>query len=78
MRLPSEIDLILRNDNLVDNSLDTVEFFTDRSTDLWVHYFEDRSNYTEPDSTEPYGNITDAEIWLRKLPEGSMSKKTQQ
>lgn len=72
-RLPEEVDIILRNDNLAANSLDTLEYYGDRNTDLFLHYFEDRSNYSEPDSTEPYGNTTDAEVWLRGLPSGSMS-----
>jgi len=74
-KLPEEIDIILRNDNLQANSLDTLEYFSNEDADLYVHYFEDRSNYTEPDSTEPYGNITDAEVWLRGLPSGSMSEE---
>ena len=74
-KLPEEINIILRNDNLQANSLDTLEYFSNEDADLYVHYFEDRSNYTEPDSTEPYGNITDAEVWLRGLPSGSMSEE---
>ena len=74
-RLPEEVDIILRNDNLAANSLDTVEYYGQRETDLFLHYFEDRSNYTEPSSTVEYGNVTDAEIWLRGLPAGSMSQE---
>ena len=74
-RLPEEVDIILRNDNLAANSLDTVEYFGQRETDLFLHYFEDRSNYTEPSSTAEYGNTTDAEVWLRGLPAGSMSEE---
>ncbi|MDA0877307.1 MAG: hypothetical protein O3B05_00355 [archaeon] len=69
-RLPSEIDLTLRNDNLGDNSFDTVEVFTDRDADVWVHYFEDRSAIT--DGAGGFGNVSDARIWIRGLPSGTL------
>ena len=50
-RLPSEIDLTLRNDNFGDNTFDTVEVFSDRDADVYVHYFEDRSKM--PEGTPP-------------------------
>lgn len=62
--LPEEIDLIIRNDNLGENSLDTIEFWAERDTDLRIHYYEDRSNFAENDV---YGNITEAIGWVRGL-----------
>ena len=38
--LPEEVDLILRNDNLGDNTFDTVEVFSDAGADLWLHYLK--------------------------------------
>ena len=66
--LPEEIDLIIRNDNLGEDGLDTIEFWTERETDLRIHYFEDRSNFVEGDV---YGNVTEAIGWIRKLPSQS-------
>lgn len=68
--LLSEADLVFRNDNLGKDSLDTIEYYGDINADLTIHYFEDRSNYSEPDS--PYGNITDASVIFRGLPGNSM------
>ena len=48
-RLPSEVDLVLRNDNLGENGLDTIELFSDRPADLWFHYFEDRTGILDSD-----------------------------
>ena len=45
--IPEEVDLVLRNDNLGDNTFDTVELYSDVGADLWLHYFEDRSNAIE-------------------------------
>ncbi|CAI8220338.1 MAG: Uncharacterised protein [Methanobacteriota archaeon] len=66
--LPEEIDLIIRNDNLGEDGLDTIEFWSERETDLRIHYYEDRSNLPEGDE---YGNITEAIGWIRKLPSQS-------
>jgi hypothetical protein len=68
--IPSEIDLTLRNDNLGDNSFDTIEIYSDVGTDVYIHYFEDRSNVPEGD--DPFGNITDSRLWIRGLPSGSL------
>ena len=68
--IPSEVDLTLRNDNLGDNSFDTIEIFSDVGTDVYIHYFEDRSNVPEGDA--PFGNITDSRLWIRGLPSGSL------
>ena len=68
--LPTEVDLTLRNDNYGQNSFDTVELFSDVDIDVYLHYFEDRSNVPEGDS--PFGNITDSRIWIRGLPSDSM------
>jgi hypothetical protein len=69
-RLPEEVDITLRNDNLGQNTFDTVEIFSDVGVDLYLHYFEDRSNIPEGDS--PFGNITDSRSWIRGLPSGTM------
>ncbi len=70
--IPSLAKINLRNDNLGEDSLDTVEYYADRRADLHFHYFEDRSNFPESDST--YGNITDAKLHVKGLPSGSMSQ----
>ncbi|MDP6233148.1 MAG: hypothetical protein QF839_03115, partial [Candidatus Poseidoniaceae archaeon] len=72
-RLPSEIDLTLRNDNFGDNSFDTVEVFSDRDSDVYVHYFEDRSKM--PEGEADFGNISDARIWIRGLPSGTLPQE---
>jgi hypothetical protein len=69
-RLPSEVDITLRNDNLGANTFDTVEIFSNIGSDMFLHYFEDRSNTTEGDS--PFGNITDSRTWIRGLPSGTL------
>ena len=69
-RIPSEVDLTLRNDNAGDNSFDTIEIFSDVGTDVFIHYFEDRSNVPEGD--DPFGNVTDSRLVIRGLPSGSM------
>ncbi|DAC46678.1 MAG TPA: hypothetical protein D7H92_06215 [Candidatus Poseidoniales archaeon] len=68
--IPSEVDLTLRNDNLGENTFDTIEIYSDVGTDVYIHYFEDRSNVPEGDS--PFGNITDSRLWIRGLPSGSL------
>ena len=60
----------MRNDNLGANTFDTVEIFSDFGADLYLHYFEDRSNTTEGDS--PFGNTTDSRTWIRGLPSGTL------
>ena len=69
-RLPEEVDITLRNDNLGQNTFDTVEIFSDVGVDLFLHYFEDRSNTPEGDN--PFGNTTDSRSWVRGLPSGTM------
>ena len=68
--LPGEVDLTLRNDNFGKNSFDTVEVYSDTGIDLYVHYYEDRSEVPEGDL--PFGNITDSRVWIRGLPSGSL------
>ncbi|MBT5843998.1 MAG: hypothetical protein HOH79_03315, partial [Euryarchaeota archaeon] len=41
-RLPKEVDFTLRNDNLGQNTFDTVEIYSDYGADMFLHYFEDR------------------------------------
>ena len=68
--LPSEVDITIRNDNLGENTFDTVEIFSDLGSDVYLHYFEDRSNVSE--GTSSFGNTTDARVWIHGLPAGSM------
>ena len=68
--IPSEVDLTLRNDNLGENTFDTIEIYSDVGTDVYIHYFEDRSNVPEGES--PFGNITDSRLWIRGLPSGTL------
>ena len=67
--IPEEVDLVLRNDNLGDNTFDTVELYSDVGADLWLHYFEDRSNAIEGGT---FGNTTDSKLWIRGLPSGTL------
>ena len=69
-RLPSEVDITLRNDNLGQNTFDTVEIFSNIGSDMFLHYFEDRSNTAEGNS--PFGNTTDSRTWIRGLPSGTL------
>ena len=62
--------MTLRNDNLGENTFDTIEIFSDVGTDTYIHYFEDRSNVPEGES--PFGNITDSRLWIRGLPSGTL------
>jgi hypothetical protein len=68
--IPSEVDLTLRNDNYGKNSFDTVEIYSDVAADVFVHYYEDRSEVPEGDL--PFGNITDSRSWIRGLPSGTL------
>ena len=68
--IPSEVDLTLRNDNYGKNSFDTVEIYSDIGADVFVHYYEDRSEVPEGDL--PFGNITDSRAWIRGLPSGTL------
>ena len=77
--LPSVIDLVLRNDDILTTSfgmtgeggLDTVEYFADERTDLHLHFHENRSNQVSAPG-EPFGNITDSIGWLRGMPSGEL------
>ena len=72
-RLPEEVDLTIRNDNLGENSFDSVEIYSDKGSDVYLHYFEDRANVPEGDSS--YGNVTDARAWIHGLPSGTMPQE---
>ena len=39
-RLPNEVDITLRNDNLGQNTFDTVEIYSDYGADMYLHYFD--------------------------------------
>ena len=77
--LPSVIDLVLRNDDILTTSfgvtgeggLDTVEYFADERADLHLHFHENRSNQMKAPG-EPFGNITDSLGWLRGMPSGEL------
>ena len=72
-RLPEEVDITIRNDNLGENSFDSVEIYSDKGSDVYLHYFEDRANVPEGDSS--FGNVTDARAWIHGLPSGSMPQE---
>ena len=77
--LPSVIDLVLRNDDILTTSfgmtgeggLDTIEYYADERTDLHIHFHENRSNQVSAPG-EPFGNITDSIGWLRGMPSGEL------
>ncbi len=69
-RLPEEVDITIRNDNLGENSFDSVEIYSDKGSDVYLHYFEDRSNVQDGESE--FGNITDARVWIHGLPSDTM------
>ncbi len=77
--LPSVIDLVLRNDDILTTSfgvtgeggLDTVEYYSDERADLRLHFHENRSNQVSS-SDGSYGNITDSVGWLRGMPSGQL------
>ena len=71
--LPEEVDFVIRNDNAGDNSFDNIEIFTDTDSDLWFHYYEDRSNHMEAGGR--FGNITDSRGWVRDLPKGTLPQE---
>lgn len=81
-RLPAEVDVTIRNDNLLstgpsdigEKSLTSIEYYADRRCDMWIHFHEDRSNYTESAGQE-YGNITETIGWLRDLPSGTLTNE---
>ena len=52
--------------------VDTVELYTDVGADLWLHYFEDRSNTIEGGT---FGNTTDSKLWIRGLPSGALPQR---
>jgi|SaaInlStandDraft_1057018.scaffolds.fasta_scaffold00059_16 hypothetical protein len=72
-RLPEEVDITIRNDNLGENSFDSVEIYSDKGSDVYLHYFEDRENVPEGDSS--FGNVTDARVWIHGLPSGTMPQE---
>ena len=65
---PSSSELIVRNDNIGDNSFDTIEIFSNVGTDVHIHYFEDRSNMQEGDGSFDTSPIRG---WT-SLPSGSL------
>ncbi|MEE3082502.1 MAG: hypothetical protein VX320_00245 [Candidatus Thermoplasmatota archaeon] len=85
--LSSTLDLTIRDDSVMpgnsglagEDGLMTIEYYADERMDLWLHFHEDRSNYSEetggfcdPDENA-CGNVTETLAWLRGMPEGSMS-----
>ena len=69
-KLPEEVDITIRNDNLGENSFDSVEIYSDKGSDVYLHYYEDRANVQDGESE--FGNVTDARAWIHGLPSGSM------
>ena len=72
-KLPEEVDITIRNDNLGENSFDSVEIYSDKGSDVYLHYYEDRANVQDGDSE--FGNVTDARAWIHGLPSGSMPQQ---
>jgi hypothetical protein len=71
--IPEEVDLVIRNDNAGENSFDNIEIYSDTDSDLWFHYFEDRSAHIEEGGQ--FGNITDSRGWVRDLPKGTLPQE---
>ena len=64
--LPQAIDLVLRSDALGEDSFDSLELFTDRTSDMSIRYYENRTGMFD-EGGRP-GNVTDSVIILRGLP----------
>ena len=79
-RLPAIADLTIRTDSVLptgsgalgEDGLTTIEYYADERSDIWLHFYEDRSNYSEG-AGEPFGNTTESLGWLRGMPEGTMT-----
>ena len=71
--IPEELDLVIRNDNAGENSFDNIEIFSDTDSDLYFHYFEDRSRHIEEGGR--FGNITDSRGWVRDMPKGTLPQE---
>ena len=50
-KLPEEVDITIRNDNLGENSFDSVEIYSDKGSDVYLHYAEDRANVQDGESS---------------------------
>ena len=72
-RLPEEVDITIRNDNIGENSFDSVEIYSDKGSDVYLHYYENRANVQ--DGGSEFGNVTDARAWIHGLPSGSMPQQ---
>ncbi|MED5486075.1 MAG: hypothetical protein VYB40_00015 [Candidatus Thermoplasmatota archaeon] len=78
--LPSIVDLTIRTDNVLptgsgnigEDGLTTIEYYADERADLWLHFYENKSNYRES-ASEPYGNVSETLVWLRGMPSGTLS-----
>ena len=81
LELPSSAEVVIRSDSVLptstglegERSLTTIEYWGDKTTDLFIHFHEDRSNLPESQSDGEFGNATDSIGWLRGMPAGSMS-----
>ena len=71
--LPEEVDITIRNDNIGENSFDSVEIYSDKGSDVYLHYYENRANVQDGESE--FGNVTDARAWIHGLPSGSMPQE---
>ena len=72
-KLPEEVDITIRNDNIGENSFDSVEIYSDKGSDVYLHYYENRANVQDGESE--FGNTTDARVWIHGLPSGSMPQQ---
>ncbi|MEC8258683.1 MAG: hypothetical protein VXZ94_05775, partial [Candidatus Thermoplasmatota archaeon] len=72
-KLPEEVDITIRNDNLGENSFDSVEIYSDIGSDVYLHYYENRANVQDGESE--FGNVTDARAWIHGLPSGTMPEE---
>lgn len=79
-RLPAIADLTVRTDSILptgsgaigEDGLTSIEYYADERADVWLHFHEDRRNYSEG-AGEPYGNVTESLGWLRGMPSGTMT-----
>lgn len=84
--LSSILDLTIRDDSVLpgnsgsvgEDGLLSIEYFADERMDLWLHFHEDRRNYSEESGGacgqgDVCGNVTETLAWLRGMPSGTMT-----
>ena len=80
--LPSQVDIVIRTDSVLSSTIEvageggltTIEYHADQAADIFIHFFEDRSQETPNDPTAAYGNITESSGWLKGMPAGSLER----